>query len=93
MEEAVVYPGKLPIVCGNSLWETVPWEQGSAQREELTAELLAKDWLVCIHWDLMLGVRRPPHGTRNDGEVETTKGEKGKDRQKIKKEGKRTRKR
>lgn len=28
MEEAVVYPGKLPIVSGgNSLWESVPREQ------------------------------------------------------------------
>lgn len=75
MEEAVVYPGKLPIVsCGNSLWERAPWERGSAQCEKLTAELLAKYWLVCIHWDLVLGVRRPPHGIRKDGEVETTKG-------------------
>jgi len=41
MEEAVVYPDKLPIVSGgNSLWETVPRERDSAQREKLTAELL-----------------------------------------------------
>lgn len=43
MEEAVVYPGKLPIVSGgNSLWERAPREQGSAQCEKLTTELLAQ---------------------------------------------------
>lgn len=41
MVKAVVYPGKLPIVsAGNSLWETAPREQESAQRMELNAELL-----------------------------------------------------
>ena len=45
MEEAVVYPGKLPIVSGgNSLWERAPREQGSARCEKLTAELLAQHW-------------------------------------------------
>ena len=32
MQEALVYPGKLPIVSGgNSLWERAPQEHGSAQ--------------------------------------------------------------
>lgn len=45
MEEAVVYPGKLPIVSGgNSLWERAPREQGSARCEKLTAELLVRHW-------------------------------------------------
>lgn len=45
MEEALVYPGKLPIVSGgNSLWERATREQGSAQRKKLTTELLAQHW-------------------------------------------------
>lgn len=45
MEEDVVYPGKLPIVSGgNSLWERAAREQGSAQRERLTTELLEQHW-------------------------------------------------
>ncbi|KAF3692197.1 hypothetical protein EXN66_Car007873 [Channa argus] len=77
MEEAVVYPGKLPIVSdGNSLWERVPQERGSTQCEKLTAELLAQQWLLCIHWDLVLGVRWPPPGIGRDDKIETTKGKK-----------------
>lgn len=41
IEEAVVYPDKLPIVSGgNFLWEKVPKEQDSGLLMKLTAEQL-----------------------------------------------------
>lgn len=44
-KQAVVYPGKLPIVSGgNSLWERAPRERGSAERKKLTTDLLEQHW-------------------------------------------------
>lgn len=72
MEEAVVYPDKLPIVSGgNSLWGrgTSGTRLGTERETNRIADCAAV--VGPIRWDLMPGVSRPSPGMIREGVTET----------------------